>query len=181
MYQLPANLRDMQLAALARASVGRACATFLKTRHQICMRCVLAGKSPQPLRLRLDTLRQTLICSTCMGGELVSIDMVGRILRHKRQHLVLCPSCVRVQVYSGQEQLWAEGFECAHHVPSRELPAVRCKGTCAVCSEPAQHTVERVDHLVGRMRQFRFCQRHVPRPDALAKCVNARQMDAYCP
>jgi hypothetical protein len=180
-YPLPANLREMQVAALARASVGRACATFLKTRHQICMRCVLGGKTPQPLRLRLDTLRQTLICSACMGDELASIDLVGRVLRHKRQHLVLCPSCVRVQVYSGQEQLWAGASECAHQPLSRDVPGTRCKGPCVVCAEPAQHTVERVDHLTGQMRQFRFCQRHIPRLDALASCVNARQMDAYCP
>jgi hypothetical protein len=176
-YPLPGNIRRMQERALARGGIGNARSTFLRTRHFMCMHCALTQKSVLKPRLRLDTLRQTLVCSTCAGESLMSINMVGRILRHKRQFFYLCPGCTSIQAYEG-EQLWREA-SCSH----RHHPAApgNARHTCGVCSEAAgPHTAQRVDHLTGLMRDFSFCQRHLPRPDQLLKCVNARQLGQYC-
>jgi hypothetical protein len=181
-YPLPANFRQLQLDRLAETSPGMASSTFLKTRYIICTRCVLSCKGTQPVRLRLDTLRQNLVCSTCMRSELVSIDTIGRVLRHKSQYFVFCPSCTKVQPYNGIEQFWVHGMQCSHAAAKREPTATKTRPTCSICTEPAAPQLhERVDHLTGRMVQFYFCQRHTPRQDALEKCVNARQLGMLCP
>ncbi len=185
-FPLPDNLRQLQVTALAQACTRGARQTFLRTRHFLCQHCALQHKSCLPPKLRLDTIRQTLICSVCSGTDVLSIDMVGRVLRHKRQSFVLCPGCVRVRPYRGGGELraWFLGG-CQHNEPSRpsKQPPVRARAVCPACSEPAnQHRIERVDHLTGEMRQFSFCQRHTPRHDELARCLNARQLtERYCP
>jgi len=171
-------------------SVGRA-QTYMRTRHFLCQHCCLEHKSCVPPKLRLDTIRQTLICCTCSNTDILSVDMVGRVLRHKRQSFVLCPVCVQVRQYTGNAEIraWILRGECQHdgHRSCSKPAGQTNRGgagrpVCMSCSEAAtQHRIERVDHLSGTMRQFFFCQRHLPRPDELARCVNARQLaQRYC-
>ncbi len=185
-FRLPDNLRRLQEAALARAGTGCARQTFLRTRHFLCQHCALQHKSSAPPKLRLDTIGQTLICSVCSGTDVLSIDMVGRILRHKRQSFLLCPGCVRIRPYQDGGELQAWSLDGCRHAeqsrPSKPAPA-RARPVCPACTEPAnQQRIERVDHLTGELHQFSFCQRHAPRPDELARCQNARQLSAqFCP
>lgn len=179
-YPLPPNLRRMQAEGLARAGPGGARSAYLSTRLTLCAHCIVAGKSVEQTRLRLNTLTQRLLCSCCGRDELISVDMLGRVLRHRQQFFVLCPSCTTIHPYRG-EQLW-HGAPCEHRPPQRR-PKVQPKPRhpCAVCSEPTtMPAVERVDHLQGVMREFFFCQRHSPRPDALRHCRNARQLEEQC-
>lgn len=176
---LPGNLRRLQEDALARVSAGSRRATFLKSRYHICTQCTLSHKNPQPLRLRLDTLSQAMVCSSCMTNPLISIDMVGRVLQLRTQSLYLCPGCVSVQEYRG-EQAWLKA-PCSHRVRPPSKKTAKPKRFCFTCQEPAnQVSVERVDHHTGRMTVFAFCQRHVPRLDVLLRCVNARQIEGSC-
>lgn len=167
-----------RIGALARAQ------TYMRTRHFLCQHCCLQHKSCLPPKLRLDTIRQALICSICTNTDVLSIDMVGRVLRHKRQSFLLCPGCVQVRQFKGHAEMRAWFLDGCQHTsrPCKTSSAVRGRPMCMTCSEPAtQHRIERVDHLTGAMRQFSFCQRHMPRPDELARCLNARQLaDRYC-
>lgn len=180
-FPLPQNLRRLQLEALARTRVGASGSAYLRTRHFVCTHCALMHKSVAPPRLRLDTLRQRLVCSCCSGTDLLSIDMVGRVLRHRRKSFVFCPACSSIQPYQGEETaalFWTKDG-CAHQPPSKA--GCRQREACSACSEAAgPNPVERVDHLSGRIQRFFFCQRHMPRHDELASCVNARQIAAYC-
>lgn len=180
---MPDNLRRMQLAALSRVGQGSIRQTFLRTRHFLCQHCALQHKTCHAPKLRLDTIRQTLICSVCAGTDVMSIDMLGRVLRHRRQSFLLCPSCVRIQPYQGGDELcvWSQDG-CAHAEQSRPNRHPPARALCPVCTEPAsQARIERVDHLSGELRQFAFCPRHTPRHDELAHCVNARQLvDRFC-
>lgn len=185
-FRLPENLRQLQLQRLAEVACGAARTTFLKTRHYICMHCTLAHKSTNPLRLRLDTLRQTMVCSSCSSDGLISVDMVGRVLQIRRQFLYLCPGCVSIHEYKG-EQPWLISptpgtvIQCAHIAAPRTRPPPKQKRLCFTCQESApQVLVERVDHLTGKMTSFSFCQRHVPRIDVLLRCVNARLIATHC-
>ena len=187
-YSLPGNLRRMQLAGLTQAVAASSCrAPFMRTRQHVCMVCALTHRSIVPGRLRLDTLRQTLVCSTCAGGLLLSIDMLGRILCHRQQAYFLCPGCTRVQPYHGEagEHIWQNGpttgsGACSHQAPARQRPKQR--DLCRVCHEPAAHHagIQRVDHHTGQMLRFYFCARHMPRPEQLAGCANARQLSSAC-
>jgi hypothetical protein len=155
------------------------------------MNCSLHHKHHQTPRLRLDTIEQKLVCATCMKSDLIHVNMLGRILRFKRQHFYLCPSCVSVQQYMGQgEQPWSWGGasdtskpKCPHlHGQQAVQGGGRKRRSCEVCSEAAlAHGVERVDHMTGRLQYFFYCQRHFPRLDILIKCINARQMAGYSP
>jgi len=180
-FPLPQNLRRLQLEALARTRVGASASAYLRTRHFVCTHCALMHKSVAPPRLRLDTLRQRLVCSSCSSTELISVDMVGRVLRHRRNSFVLCPACSSIQAYQGEEAgalFWTKDG-CEHQPPSKA--GCRQREACSTCSEAASsNPVERVDHLTGQIRRFFFCQRHMPRHDELASCVNARQISAYC-
>ena len=178
MFQLPANLRQIQLDGIARAQPRGTCQTFLRTRYFLCQACALQQKVCRPQKLRLDTIQHALVCSTCCSNEILSIDMVGRVLRHKRQSFILCPVCVRIQPYTGQADLstWFQGT-CQHNAPTRSQRQTTGRTLCTTCKEPAnQHRIERVDHLTGETRRFAFCQRHMLRHDELAQCFNARQL-----
>lgn len=177
-YPLPGNVRRLQESRLSEACGGNARSTFLKTRHYLCMHCALTQKSALKPRLRLDTLRQTLVCSACSGEGLLSVNMIGRVLRHRRQFFYLCPACVSIQSYEG-ERLWTE--DGCPHQQAQGGPSGGGRHPCDVCSEAAgPHTIHRIDHTTGVERAFHFCQRHLPRPDQLLKCVNARQLSLYC-
>ena len=177
-YPLPGNLRRAQERRLSRACGGDARSTFLKTRHYLCMHCALTQKSALKPRLRLDTLRQTLVCYTCSSEGLLSVNMIGRVLRHRKQFFYLCPGCVSIQSYEGEQLLWTEDG-CPHQGANASSSSSR--HPCDVCSEAAgPHTILRIDHTTGVERAFHFCQRHLPRPDQLHKCVNARQLGLYC-
>lgn len=183
-FGLPGNLRRIQVEAISKAGIPGRAQTYTRTRHFLCQHCSLQHKSCLPPKLRLDTIRQALICSVCSSKDIISIDMVGRVLRHKRQSFVLCPGCVRVRQFKGHEEMraWFLG-SCQHsHVPGRSSN-VKDRPVCMACPEPAnQHQIERVDHLTGAMRPFFFCQRHMPRSDELARCLNARQLATrFCP
>jgi hypothetical protein len=150
------------------------------------MHCMLSYKSEPVAKLRLDTLALKLTCATCLHKDLIRVNMVGRVTRFRKQHFYLCPSCVSIQEYKGDptEQIWpTEALDgsistCSHRPAPRQSATSRRRQPCAICSEPASgHTVERVDHLTGEMRLFHYCQRHAPRYDAVAKCVNARQLE----
>jgi hypothetical protein len=181
-YPLPANLKRLQIDRLKEASVANSSSTYLRTRYIVCMQCVLTNKSTQSVRLRLDTLRQVLVCSACLRDELVSIDTIGRVLRHKAQYSVFCPSCTKVQPYNGKEQFWVDGMSCSHQSTKREITPAKQKPICTICSDQAvAQPFERVDHLTGEIVPFYFCQRHTPRPEASEKCVNARQLGMLCP
>lgn len=168
------------------------------------MCCTLSHKTHQQPRLRLDTIAQSLVCATCMRGKLIQIDLLGRVLRFRQQHFYLCPICVSIQQYKGQgEQPWRpldgdaslasdrpggpSNFPVCTHQPVRGGGAGtfgngKRKMECYICSEPAlAHTIDRIDHLSGKMQQFYYCQRHMPRAEVLLNCVNARQLAAYSP
>lgn len=177
-FTLPANLRQIQLDSITRVHGAGKCQTFLRTRYYLCQACALQQKPCKPQRLRLDTITHTLVCSTCCSTEILSIDTVGRVLRHKRQSFLLCPACVQIQPYHGHADLsaWFQGT-CEHNTPKRSNRQNTARSLCTVCPEQAsQHRIERVDHLTGKTRQFAFCQRHTPRHDELAQCFNARQL-----
>lgn len=179
-FALPPNLRALQEAALVRAGPGGTRSAYLSTRLMLCAHCIVAGKNVEQTRLRLNTLTQRLLCSCCGRDELISVDMLGRVLRHKQQFFVLCPSCTTIHPYTG-EQLW-HNAPCTHRTLQRR-PKVQPKARhpCTICSEPTtMPPIERVDHLQGVMREFFFCQRHAPRPDALRHCKNARQLEEQC-
>lgn len=179
-YPLPENLRRMQASRLSSCAEPRL--AYLRSRMLICMHCCLTSKNLEHMRLRLDTLRQALICCHCGHNDLVSVDMVGRVLRHKQRFFILCPGCMTIKPYNC-EQVWMEDSDhtsCPHSRPSCKAVA-KTRRACRVCSEQVTHpSIQRVDHLTGQMVEFYLCQRHCSQRDGLRWYVNARQMVAYC-
>lgn len=191
-YPLPANLRQIQIDRLRQRGRNRIRASHLQARWPICMHCVTTLKPshatpPARLQMRLDTLAQELVCATCLGRQIVHVNMLGRILVYLKTAFYLCPACFTVQPYAGGlEQPWAPEPCCQHPASNATQPSP-CKGgrrrnTCFTCGENAlTHSLSRVDHLTGLMQEFHFCQRHAPRHEAARWCVNARQLAALDP
>lgn len=169
------------MEALARTGAKGRIQTYTRTRHFVCQNCCLQIKTNLPPKLRLDTIQQTLICSVCSNTDVLSIDLVGRVLTHKQLSYLLCPNCLQIQQYKGSSEMRAWYKDGCQHTTGKGT--LRSRPLCMACSEPAnQHRIERVDHLTGEIRVFSFCQRHMPRADELARCLNARQLnDRFCP
>ena len=157
--------------------------TPVHNNRSICTNCMLVLKTTPHTRLRLDTLSHNLVCATCVHGGLVSVNLLGRILRFRKQFFYFCPSCMQIQQYNGGgEQPWLADWhgeresKCIH-TTGEDVHPTRHKHKCFICSESAMaHVVERVDHMTGEMVTFHYCQRHMPHTEALIKCINARRM-----
>jgi hypothetical protein len=193
---LPQNLLRLQAEALAEVAQQNQRSAYLRARRYICAHCLLLAHSQKAGAatgtLRLDTLRQRLVCATCLRDELVCVNLLGRILTFRKHQYYLCPQCTTIQWYqaTGRERTWQQGATCCHAARTLEPGSSNhnnsnTKGrklSCHWCSEQnATLTVERVDHLTGEMVQFHYCQRHIPRQDAMAKCFNARRMSVLGP
>ncbi len=192
---LPRNLLEIQREALLEVAGTSHRAAYLRSKSYICIHCLLTHtqRASPMATLRLDTLKQHLVCATCMRHELVAVDLLGRVLSFRKQQYYLCPQCTTIQQYNPRcGPMWT-GLQpggCMHTQHSTEPrgggPAAsscaRRRMPCFWCSEPAAtHTLERVDHLTGEMVQFHYCQRHCPRLDAVSKCYNARQLASVGP
>jgi hypothetical protein len=170
-HTLPSNLRDAQLARLAGAGLCRRTAYFRTHRH-LCIQCVLAHRHVDALRCRLDTVSQGLVCATCLQGDLVCVDLLGRVLQVHDEHFILCPACLTVQPYRADERTWAD--TCTHAAPPAPRPP---RPSCCVCLEagPAL-ALQRVDHLTGQLHTFNYCPRHAPRHETARSCANVAQL-----
>lgn len=188
-HVLPKNLQEMQWEALQRMAVTSRRKAYLRAHRYVCVHCLLTQPARNNLLaiLRLDTLKQQLVCATCLTHDIVAINLLGRVLSLRGQQFYLCPQCVMVQQYkAGGEQIWASSANqcstealCAHKPAGSKPAGGKRKPKCFWCSEPvATHTVERVDHITGEMMEFHYCQRHSPSTEAMAKCSNARQLAA---
>ena len=175
-HRLPPNLRQLQLDAIARARLCRRTA-FFRTRRYLCVACVLLNRPVQGLLFRLDTLSHQLLCAGCLSADLLSVDLIGRVLQIRDEHYFLCPTCLTPQVYCGHARLWAQDGPCPHTpVPRRRAP----RPSCPICLEAASGGVlRRVDHLTGELHTIAYCQRHTPAPEAVQACANVRLLTAY--
>lgn len=176
-HSLPDNLRKLQEEAI-RSSRATSHEKYIRTRHFMCMKCSLLHRAERQLKLRLDTLHQELVCSSCSQPSLVCVNMVGKILSHHTSSLFLCPRCITVQTYTELDTTVWSASDC-HHTQSRARPQPggRDRPVCAVCSETTSCApVERVNHQTGLWAKFSFCSRHLPRHELLADAFNARQL-----
>lgn len=183
---LPRNLRTIQSEALREVARTSQRAAYLRSKCYICIHCLLthAQRASPMATLRLDTLRQHLVCATCLRDELVAVNLLGRVLSFRKQQYYLCPQCTTIQRYTPHSgPRWTEDLHaCCAHSEARGGGCVRKRLPCFWCSEPAAiHTLERVDHLTGEMVQFHYCQRHCPKPEAVSRCYNARHLAAVGP
>jgi len=176
-YPLPRNLLEYQLTCMGWDENVTKRIAYLKSRRYICMHCLFNHKNTLQCKLRLDTLTQGLICSSCLKNDLICVNLLGRILRFHKTNFLLCPCCLSIQQYTGDEQYWIRGFQCRHKEIQKQEPVTKNKILCSVCSDMAVlNPIERVDHLTGAMKQFYYCQRHSPRNETLQNCVNVRQL-----
>jgi hypothetical protein len=183
---LPGNLLGIQREALQEVARTSHRAAYLRSKCYICIHCLLthAQRASPMATLRLDTLRQHLVCATCLRNELVAVNLLGRVLSFRKQQYYLCPQCTTIQRYRPHAgPPWTDDpGGCAHSEPRGSSGGARRRLACFWCSEPAAtHTLERVDHLTGEMVQFHYCQRHCPKPEAVSRCYNARQLAAVGP
>jgi hypothetical protein len=184
---LPANLKAMQFEGVRRKGIARCRASYLRTHWPICSRCVLTHKQgatpPTYMQMRLDTVSRTLVCAACLSSEIVYVNLLGRTMLYHNTTFFVCPSCVTIQAYTNaRQQPWslnhASECQCQQQgASSKQGHGKQPRRPCCICGENSQaNPISRVDHLTGQMQLFHYCQRHTPRPEAVRRCVNAREM-----
>lgn len=189
---LPGNLREMQLSAIYKRGLPRGRASYMQTHWPVCIKCLLSprnsqGGVPKPLQMRLDTQKRSLVCASCLCGEIVHVNLVGRTMRYHRCTFYVCPVCITIQQYTGRgQQPWIPGALTCQHEDAYNTGAggganatVRKRGSCFICGENAHSLpLRRIDQFTGTMQEFHYCQRHTPRTEAASRCVNALQLAA---
>lgn len=135
----------------------------------MCPGC-LARKGQIKPDLRVDTLKGHLVCSLCHSGDVLAVDLLGRVGFVGEENYVLCPGCCTVHALRAGETGWVQGCW------AKKAKAV-CggKGACGVCDEPCLPAPLRlVDLGTGVMESFFLCSKHTPREVVWA---NARRFE----
>ena len=146
----------------------------------LCVPCELAGRRTEVrLSARFDPHRgYEMSCSRgCDPGGVLSVDMVGKVLRIHQTQYVLTPCCGTVQPY-GPNLLPFGGAPCPRcqpPLPPRTPPAcLHCGGRVSL------RPLEVYDSHRARVRTVHLCPRHTPSAPTLQYLYNLRQLHAAC-
>lgn len=101
-FPLPFNLTVQACEALTRFQANPQKVTEC-SHVRACLWCMNRSmSSPLTGNLRLDVDKNELSCATCRNGvPIVSINMIGRVLRISGTYYYLCPGCVRIHPWQG--------------------------------------------------------------------------------
>jgi hypothetical protein len=178
-HPLPTNLWGIQWQRLVESLKQRPGTTYrqlyMQTRMHICLAC-MSQKAGGGRVFRLDTLTQKLICANCFSDQILSVDLLGRTVRAKSITYYMCPSCLTLQTYQGNELMWSTD-SCPHEPHVKQDQKRAAKSICDMCDDAATPTRwDRVDFLTGKIETIRCCQRHTPSWEESKYCTNTRQL-----
>lgn len=176
---LPANLGAIQCRGLLQCFQSNPGTTarqlYMQTRMHVCLSC-MSQKSSMGKVFRLDTLTQELICASCFSNQTISVDLLGRSVQSKSHTYYVCPGCLSVQTYQGNEAMWSSR-KCLHlqkdKIDNKRLPKIVC---CACDEYATQVKWERVNFLTGKLELIQCCQKHSPSWEESKYCTNTQQI-----
>jgi hypothetical protein len=171
-HDLPGNIKKIQHEKMIECySCIRT--RFICSRLFICVQCAYNKRSIHN-KFRLSMQTEQLVCSECLGSNVVSVDVMGRCVVIHNTTYILCPQCCKVHVYNGENTNWIS--TCSLNT----TPAIVVPRTykCDVCEDTNCYSVpqQRVNHLTGEMEYISFCYKHYPNEHVLKQCVNMHQM-----
>jgi hypothetical protein len=183
---LPANFVREQIRTLCRLYEHDTVKLMVVTKKRVCLHCLIRIAPKQfvleeqingNIRMNLDT--DTFFCNRCMSSEhMISIDLVGRILRINEQYLYLCPECGAIHEWKSDG---CDLLRCPDRMKQRlklcsdsnaEVTAsstkkgshvAKCRTHCFVCSKLCTGNGLWLLHVASlRMIHFDLCSIHLP-------------------
>lgn len=191
---LPRNLAEVQVAYVRKHKAQSHLSWHMRTHWHLCAHCLVNRKTCNT-EMKLDTITQSLKCSSCKNDLILSIDFMGRIINILSSNYVFCPVCAKIHKVEGSKFPGAKQCYCkvVNGVPSWPLPcnlskACDCESKdappsiqrCVVCGDKNNlRYIERVDHMTGLMHCLSYCCKHSPDNKALEWCYNTKLVQAH--
>lgn len=100
-FELPANIKEKQITSL----VDRYDNNYIRyicTRLFVCMHC-LYHRNLVHSKFRTHTLTGNITCSECLRDDVISVDVLGRVVIIQGSAYVLCPCCCKVHMYKDRQ------------------------------------------------------------------------------
>ena len=175
-HKLPENIRKIQYDKLI-ACYPCIRTRFLCSRLFLCVKCVYNKRSIHS-KFRLNMHTEKLVCSECLNPDVISVDVLGRCVIVQQNTYIVCPSCCKVHVYSGENSNWINNCCLKSVSTERPMHSSYSKKICEVCEDTNCYgpMCERVNHLTGEMQCVYFCYKHYPNSHILKDCVNVQQI-----
>ena len=182
---LPANFVLEQIRTLQRLYKFDPIQLLVACKKRICLHCVLRIAPKQfaleelingNVRMHLDT--DDILCNRCMScAHMISIDLIGRVLRINQQYLYICAFC------GGVHQWRADGCDllrCPNqpkeslrlrallHDETRDTKMTntgyrKCRTHCFVCAKLCTGNGLWLLHVAAmKMVHFDLCSTHLP-------------------
>ena len=192
---LPANFVCEQIRTLQRLYGSDPIQLLVACKKRICLHCVLRIAPKQfaleekingNVRMNLDT--DDVFCNRCMSrAHMISIDLVGRVLRINQQYLYMCVQCGGIHEWraDGSDLLKCpnQPKECIRlrailHDETRDTKITKagsrkCRTHCFVCAKLCTGNGLWLLHVAAmRMVHFDLCSTHVPPTHMLQYILN---------
>lgn len=154
-FAMPRNMRREQLLRMRAMLSSDTRAAVQSTMLQLCLGC-LSARHVGDTNMRLDAQGNVGCnrCNTC--SCVVSISMLGRLLRVDGQFFAYCPQCCCTHQW-----LCERGLYCTQRTDNREERALARE--CQYCTRTLNlaHIVA-LDDVLGVMHNVVLCRRHMP-------------------
>lgn len=185
---LPLQVLYMQREAVGRLYGSCSSRVYAACNVRLCIFCALSGKGVRtPMRICVET--RALRCTTCPNGSIVTINMLGVMLRICNSSYSLCPHCASMRIWEGDgRDFLPDGGQCDCQKPTvgerrarknerASLQKRRDKG-CTLCGyrNLASPPIF-VPDIRGRcMRTVRLCRRHRPADHVLRTVLDLKSL-----
>ena len=182
---LPANFIRQQVETLRRLYEHDTVPLLVVSKKRICLQCllriapkqfVLEEKINGNVRMNLET--DSVFCNRCMSNDhMISIDLIGRLLRLNQQYLYICMECGKVHEWRAdgcdlvrcplrvkeRMKLRCDLRETADSTTAATSTTIKCRTHCFVCSKLCTGHGLWLLHVASmKMIHFDLCSLHLP-------------------
>ena len=156
---LPANLTRLQCQQLHKSlfidtNIFSQC---IMLHHCLGCRSVGSNSDQLSLNLRTDATGVVSCCVCKTSATVVSINLLGRLVKLKEKKYYLCPHCLGVHEWT------SSGREFASSCPRAVVPVTAKPRECLLCDR--LHNLNEftvLDDKLGVMQHLSLCSRHMP-------------------
>lgn len=161
---LPQNVIQLQLRALERAMSRDSVCNSDSFNLHVCVSCLENKTFRHKNLLRTDSYRAP-FCNSCKSSEnVITINLLGRLLYCFEQVHYFCPFCLQVHVWQGTG---TEFSSC--HLQNKKDEKISRTRICAICDRPHNvHSFSVLDSTLGIQQHFYLCGKHQPYSHQLA-------------
>jgi len=183
---LPANFVRAQIETLSRLYCHDTVQLLVLSKKRICLHCLLRIAPKQFVleekingNIRMDLNTDEVFCNRCMSDKhIISIDLIGRLLRINQQYLYICVECGAVHEWRADAcDLYCcplrpkQGLklrldlhqDTVVETTAKKTTTAKCRTHCFMCSKLCTGQGLWLLHVGSlRMIHFNLCSIHLP-------------------